>query len=377
MQTASLHADARADGRARASNDLIERRLAQFQPPFRKRVAAFAAQHPRLQDLALSFPALLFALAVPRYGRDRERARTLVVEGAPLREAAVAARVPLWLRRMKPQALTAPLPFLPGGPFVGRQVVNHVPRSPRRVSGWLDAIARAAWIAGDDVAVWIARVWEGRQPKVSVREEHWVALWAWYSRHVKDDPCHVATWSPGLSFCNALHHTDEWRTNASLHLRLGGGALSDVWFKPGMVGPFSIVPLRTLADVVGEAREMKNCVRWYGPELAENVCRLWSIRRDGERIATIEVSQAFEGPLAHISQVKLVDDNPAPEGIWRIAQEWLRGQERQNIGWRQVDDAVSPSQAAAWRAMWRPFWLAKRRIPSWLPLTPNERALRL
>jgi hypothetical protein len=178
-----------------------------------------------------------------------------------------------------------------------------------------------------------------------------------------------------MSFCNALHHTDEWRTNVSLHLRLGGRPLADLWFKPGRVGPFEVVPLRTLEDVVGEAQAMKNCVRWYGAELAQNISRLWSIRRNGERVATFEVSQAHEGPFAHIAQVKLVDDKPAPEGIWRIAQDWLRGQERQLIGWRQVEESVTPAQIAAWRRMWRPFWLAKRRVPAWLPLMPNEDAL--
>jgi hypothetical protein len=86
MQIVSLHADARADERQRARPDRFERRLARFQPRFRSRVQALAARHPRLKDLVLSFPALLFALAVPRPGYDRERVCARVIDGAPLRE---------------------------------------------------------------------------------------------------------------------------------------------------------------------------------------------------------------------------------------------------------------------------------------------------
>jgi hypothetical protein len=377
MQTASLHADARADERMRARRILIERRLAQFQPPFRQRVAAFASRHPRLEDLVLSFPALLFALAVPQHGRERERARALVIDGASLRDAAAAARVPLWLRRLRPTMLRSPLPLLPDGLFISRQVLNHVPRSARRVSGWLDAISSAASVADDGVGVWMARVWQQRPPRLEPAGERGIALWAWYSRNVPDDPCRVGiAWSPGLSFCRALDHADEWRTNVSLYLKLGDEPLRDLWFGPGTVGPFEIVPLQTFDDVVGEAHEMKNCVRWYGPELVESVCRLWSIRRGGERVATFEVSQAHESPFAYVSQLKLVDDKPAPEGIWRIAQEWLRAQPHQHIGWRQEKVSVPPAQVAAWRRMWRPYWLAKRCIPPWLQLTPSEATIR-
>ena len=34
-----------------------------------------------------------------------------------------------------------------------------------------------------------------------------------------------------------------------------------------------------------------------------------------------------------------------------------------------------PLVAAAWRSLWRPYWLAKRRLPTWLPLGPSRDAL--
>lgn len=48
--------------------DLLESRLRRYHPRFQGAVRALAVRHPRIADLAASFPALLFALAVPGGG---------------------------------------------------------------------------------------------------------------------------------------------------------------------------------------------------------------------------------------------------------------------------------------------------------------------
>jgi len=59
------------------------------------RVRAVAARHTRLADLAVSFPSLLFALALPRPDIDPGPAIARVIDGRPLREVAAAARLPV------------------------------------------------------------------------------------------------------------------------------------------------------------------------------------------------------------------------------------------------------------------------------------------
>src|SRR5262249_44701863 len=49
-------------------SDLPERRLRRYHPCFQGMVRTLATRHSRIADLAVSFPALLFALAVPRPG---------------------------------------------------------------------------------------------------------------------------------------------------------------------------------------------------------------------------------------------------------------------------------------------------------------------
>jgi hypothetical protein len=36
---------------------------------------------------------------------------------------------------------------------------------------------------------------------------------------------------------------------------------------------------------------------------------------------------------------------------------------------------TAPLDRMTWLSLWRPYWLAKRRIPEWLPIAPSRRAL--
>ncbi len=90
-----------------------------------------AARHSRVADLALSFPMLLFALAVPRRGLDPDCAIRHTIDGAPLSEVAAAADVPLWLRKLPPEAASRALVKLPDSPTFHLNIANHLtlPRS--------------------------------------------------------------------------------------------------------------------------------------------------------------------------------------------------------------------------------------------------------
>jgi hypothetical protein len=82
-----------APHREAARSDLLERRLRRYHPRYQGAVRVLAMRHPRIADLAASFPALLFALAVPRPGLDPEPALALAIDGLGLAEVGAAADV--------------------------------------------------------------------------------------------------------------------------------------------------------------------------------------------------------------------------------------------------------------------------------------------
>ena len=69
-----------------------------------------------MEDLAETFPALLFALSTG-FGSapKRDRSFDLICAGASLRYAADALGLPWWLRKLPAQAFTEPLPSFPAG----------------------------------------------------------------------------------------------------------------------------------------------------------------------------------------------------------------------------------------------------------------------
>jgi hypothetical protein len=180
MQSLALHADARAGAREAARLEHLERRLARFQPRLRSRVRTLAQRHPRLMDLASSFPALLFELASPRVAGAAARAIARVIDGAPLREVAEIVGVPMWLRPVDPAAFGARLPDLPYGDLFRHQIGNYLPKSPQQFDRWAQAVSNAHQWSDAAVALWLARELHRGWDKVRLEQLRLVCLWAWF-----------------------------------------------------------------------------------------------------------------------------------------------------------------------------------------------------
>ena len=362
-------------GVSRASGPPALRRLQCYAPAVRDQVAAVTNRHERLADLAASFPALLFALARPHAGVDVRPAIELVIAGAPLARVAAAAGVPMWLRRLAVGHLVQPLPPLPDAPLFAVRIVNHLPAA-RDAQPWLAAVAEATACGHDLFAVWVARE-RVRDPKVvRLAKLRLVALWAWFSWHAGTTGHRLAAtrWRPQMRFEAAHAAAVAWREMVVLHLELQS-PLGDIWLNPGAYAGYEFVPLATMGDIAAEAQAMRNCVRTYGAWLAHNRCRLWSIRRDGARVATLCVGQPRFGPLLTILELKAAGNRTAPVAVWWVATRWLNQHDLSVIDPQPRAWDTVPLDARAWREMWRPYWLAKRRIVRWLPLAPSLCAL--
>ena len=372
----SSPAGARRDARADETHARLERRLRRFAAPVQPTVRALAQRDPRIADLALSFPALLFALAMRR-DADAACALAAVVEGCPLAEAAALAGVPLWLRKLPVDTLTAPLPFLPDGDLFRRRIANHLPRTPRDVPLWLDLVSSAAARAHEPFAIWIARELTRRRKDVKPKSLKLMSLWAWFS--VNDGTIGrdmiEKRWHPAMRFNLARAAAEEWRTRAELYVNLGEGPIADMWLQGGCVDGYEFIPLRSGDEIAAEAAAMKNCLNSYGVDLAHNWSRLWSVRTNGERAATLSVARYRASPFPVIAELSAKQNRDVPMDVWWAARTWLNQQDLRAIDVKVHRRDTIPLDAAAWRALWRPYWLAKRCFPEWLPLAPSRAAL--
>src|SRR5262245_33793239 len=115
----------RASTQAGALTLHLDRQLGRFAERFRHSVHRLALRRRYLADLAVSFPALLYALAVPRRGFHPEPVITRVIAGASLVQLCEQAEVAFWLRKLPPEAFAYHLVRLPDGGVFRREIANR------------------------------------------------------------------------------------------------------------------------------------------------------------------------------------------------------------------------------------------------------------
>ena len=326
-----------------------------FRPPFRRHIATLTSVSPALEDLADSFPALLFALATG-YGNPqaREAAFAAIVRGRPLKEAASAAGLPLWTRRLPPSALVEPLPSLPGDEPFAQELLPRIPHDPSDCALWADRLFGALRMGGRDLALWIGREPRLQSPATNDKSLQWIIAWAWASL-TPDSPGHHilrAPWTPKCTLRKAIDEVAIWRKRVDLV-----GALADPrrdpWFEDGQAGPYEIRQLKTVMDFIEEATTMENCLDQYASHLAYGRVRIFSVRRAGESVATFEVTIRSDqaGDVA-ITQVRGPRNRRASAALWQTITLWLARQERRSLRCLPVPQATA---RAALARFWQPY----------------------
>lgn len=358
-------------------SDLLERRLRRYHPRVQGAVHALAMRHSRMADLALSFPALLFSLAVPRGAHDPARAIASVIDGLALAQVAALADLPMWLRRLPPETFVRPIPRLPDGELFRRQIANHLPRSPKLAPTWLQLVADAAELAHEPLAAWIAREYVRDPRQVTSARLRRLCLWAWFSA----EPATMGhdlierPWTPDMRIDAVRAAASDWQTAVILRANLGRRPIADMWLRAGQMAGYEFAPLDSIAAITEEARAMRNCLRTYGDGLAHDQTRVWSVRKDGQRVATLQIARRYRDPLPNIVQLKGPGNSEVSRELWWAARQWLHKHDLSQIVIRQRSWGTAPLDREGWVSLWRPYWLAKRRIPDWLPLAPSRAAL--
>jgi hypothetical protein len=282
----------------------------------------------------------------------------------------------MWLRRLPPEALSRPIAELPDSPSFRRQIANHLP--PRKIaSTWLCAVADATELADEAFAVWIAKEIVRDRRSVKLDRLRLLALWAWYSNRPSmfGHSMIEKGWRPDLRIQAALDAADDWRTMIGLHVNLGREPIAELWLRPASVCGYEFRPLASVSEIAEEATAMSNCLRTYGYNLAHNRSRLWSVRKDGQRVSTLKVAFAFGDPLPNVLELKGAGNSKAPFEVWWAARQWLNMHDLSQFDPKKMAWDSAPLDRATWISLWRPYWLAKRRLPDWLPLAPSRKAL--
>jgi hypothetical protein len=331
-----------------------QRRMEAFNPSYRRQIRSLTAGEPTLEDLADTFPALLFALCTG-YGTapKRQRSIELVRSGAGLREAAAALGLAWWLRRLPAQAFSEPVPTFPDTPDYALRIASLIPREAHRAPGWLRRVGQAQEAAGSDYALWMAR-----QPEPDWSEEAltFMAAWAWFAGQpgLLGHRLLRRPWSADMSFRRAREEMTAWRQRVRLIEYLGSG-IETPWLADASVGGFSFVALRTVDDFIAESDALDNCLDQYADRLNSGQTAVFSIRKGMRHVACVEIGlHDQEASMPAIVQLRGVRNRRAPPEVWQAAYAWLGGQRLEPLSpERHAPKAMQ--RLSARRRLWQPY----------------------
>lgn len=347
--------------------------LSRFPEAQRAVLAQFAADNPRLADLALTFPLLFFLLATTAPGpRRRDDLIRLVVQGRQLSEVAKVAGVPLCLRRLPPEACEHPLDWVDWSAGTGRYLGNQIPADPVAAANWLAAVYSAARICEESFALWVGRCLV-RSPALFLSASNGtpqldllapLAIHAWHSQHAESDLRWMAftPWSPRMGLETAIVEARYFLNRLKLYAHFGRRPIADSWIERGTAGNFAFVPLLSFWDVMEERIDMRNCLDCYADKLARNESRLFGVRLKGRKVATLELAperRAERRPV--IVQLKGPGNADVPVDIWHAAFAWLAEAPRKPV---PVADERSLGHAdLELRTMLQPYFAATGLAP--------------
>jgi hypothetical protein len=350
---------------------------ARFHSRVRSAMRRFVASSPRAADLAYVFPGAAYVIAAKAGpASDLEKARRLTLEGAPLRDVARTLGLPLWLRRLPPEAFHTAPGALPSSEMFTRRIANHLPIPAGESALWLACVAFAARACDEYFALWLAgqRIFmePHRDPEKLLAV---LAAYAWFSGadRTRGHNLIVTPWRPEMAFDTAVCAAKSWLNRVRLVVQLREGVVGDAWLSPGEVNGLTFAPLLSANEILAESRAMQNCADQYSDRLARDRCRLFSVRRRGVRVATLEIGpHAREPNMLAINQLKARHNLPAASEIWQAAHAWLAIQPELR---RTPEETLPerPLNPAVWGTLMQPYRTAKDGA-RWLPAKPTAEA---
>ncbi|MEM9028413.1 MAG: hypothetical protein AAGC70_08595 [Pseudomonadota bacterium] len=351
----------------------IEEHLKRFRRSYRRRLRRLAGLAVPCAELLVSFPAAAFAIAT-EYGTRDQRAQAIksVRAGEPLKNVATALQLPLWLRKLPPEALTNEFPAdIPSDPEFGAKLLGMVPQSRDEIGRWLIVVLEGERTCDAGFALWLARHPEQLPEPQYVDAVVLLGAYAWFSEHHDTDAGMLIPhrWHGQMTVRGAVKRLEEWWKLLRQELFLGKGGVQDPWLAGGRAAGYRFVPLLTFADLEAEAEAMDNCVTDYAWKMAHNECRLFSMRRGATHVATLEVqAHPSHDGIPQIVQLLGPDNEDAPDRVWAAAFTWLGKQARYGL---PDPENTSPAPAlATWQRIWLPYWRAKGQHQL-LPRFPN------
>ena len=329
---------------------------------YREPIYRAAAKSRRALQLADAFPVL--ALAV--YGktashwlyepdrssthdldevRAKEKAAADMVErGVRLRDIAAVMQIPMALRRVKPGAA-----HLVGPYHYAEWVMSCMPRSLPRMRTWLRAVRYAHRRGGSEFADWAAK--HALQIPVASENELGAFLqdladWVRASQGDEGHQFVVRPFKPTMSLRTVTKLSSEWHEAVAANMTGPQLTFPAPWFPAATINRINIIPIDNSAELYREGARMHHCVGTYAEEVRAGHLYVYSIRREGEHVATASVIR--NGCRVQLLELRGPCNSPVSKQISALVGRWLKRRPQTMRDDKKAADRpeTSPSVAA-------------------------------
>jgi hypothetical protein len=327
-----------------AADPIAVRIARRFSFRYREAIYRASARSRRALQLAETFPVLAFVIYCKDMYRESEQeslqrgdwirnsdarakerearveeAIALVERGARLRDVAAVMQVPMAMRRIKPGAA-----HLAGDCHKAEWIISYMPASLPRMRSWLRAVNYAGRRAGADFAQWAAKHALQHVNGIGFLEN--TADWVRASLGHDGHKFLVRPFSPDMSLRTVTKLSAEWHEAIASRLDGPQHAFPPPWIEATKIDGLDIIPIDNSADLYREGATMHHCVGTYSADIRVGRLYVYSIRRNGERLATAAILRT-EGRTV-LLQIRGPCNVEVPDETKVSVRRWLRFSEQ-------------------------------------------------
>jgi hypothetical protein len=129
-----------------------------------------------------------------------------------------------------------------------------------------------------------------------------------------------------MSLKTTIELSADWHEAVANNLAEGPNATFPApWLPPARLGDYEILPIEDAATLYREGHAMHHCAGTYSGRVLAGELYVYSIRRNGERVATLALHR-YSG-RATINQLRGACNSEPPKAITAMVLRWLRAQQ--------------------------------------------------
>jgi hypothetical protein len=264
-------------------------------------------------------------------------AKRLIESGAKLRDIATLMGIPMSFRKVKPGAAHIALRIVDAVDDP-RLLDAYLPSSLQGMKKWLRCLIEAKR-GGNKFVEWVAKhafAIEGKPDDTydTVREvSDWVRASniAVHGGNELDDEGLQKSFifrpfNSAMSVATVMSLSEEWHVVVADTFTGDRTRFPEPWCPGGSVDGYKILPITSNGELYLEGKIMRHCVGTYTDEVLSGSSYFYSVRRDGERVATLELERDMDDYKVELGDIKGSCNTRPPSDLLRAARRWFRAQ---------------------------------------------------